>query len=221
MGRTVAIVQARMGSTRLPGKVMAQAAGRPLLATMLDRVAGAQRLDDVWIATTDDPRDEPIVALARAAGVPVFRGSEHDVLARYAGAAAAADADVVVRLTSDCPLIDPAVVDRVVGALDGHDLATNAPPTGRTYPDGMDVEAMPAAVLRRADAEATAQADREHVTRYLHGGGFDVHVVHFDAPLGDVRITVDTPEDLAVVERLLDDLPAGFALADVLAALGR
>src|SRR5215218_3708456 len=133
MSRVVAIIQARMGSTRLPGKSLAVAAGRPLLATMLDRVAGATALDAVWVATTEEPRDDPIAALAAGAGAGVFRGSEHDVLSRYAGAAAAAHADVIVRLTSDCPLLDPAVIDRVAGELDGHDLATNAPPTGRTY----------------------------------------------------------------------------------------
>jgi spore coat polysaccharide biosynthesis protein SpsF len=221
MSRVVAIIQARMGSTRLPGKSLAVVAGRPLLATMLARVGTARALDDVWVATTDDPRDDPIAELAAATGAGVFRGSEHDVLARYAGAAAATRADVVVRLTSDCPLLDPAVIDRVVGELDGHDLATNAPPAGRTYPDGMDVEALTRAALDRADREATDAADREHVTRYLHQGGFDVHVVGLDRPLGDVRITVDTSEDLEVVRRLLETLPDGFSLDDVLQALGR
>jgi spore coat polysaccharide biosynthesis protein SpsF len=221
MPRVVAIVQARMGSSRLPGKSLAPAAGRPLLATMLDRVAAAGALDALWVATTDAPRDDPIAELARASGAGVFRGSEHDVLCRYAGAAAAARADVVVRLTSDCPLLDPAVVDRVVAALDGHDLATNAPPAGRTYPDGMDVEVLTRAALERADREATDPADREHVTRYLHHGGFDVQVVDLDRDLGDVRITVDTAEDLELVRGLLETLPAGFSLDDVLRALGR
>ena len=221
MSRVVAIIQARMGSTRLPGKSLAVVAGRPLLATMLERVGTARALDDVWVATTDDPRDDPIVELAAAAGAGVFRGSEHDVLSRYAGAAVAAQADVVVRLTSDCPLLDPAVIDRVVGELDDHDLATNAPPAGRTYPDGMDVEALTRAALDRADREATATPDREHVTRFLHQGGFDVRVVGLERDLGDVRITVDTAEDLAVVRGLLETLPNGFSLDDVLRALGR
>jgi spore coat polysaccharide biosynthesis protein SpsF len=221
MTRVVALIQARMGSTRLPGKSLAVVAGRPLLATMLDRVAGAGSLDAMWVATTEAPRDEPIAALAAAAGAGVFRGSEDDVLARYAGAAAAAQADVIVRLTSDCPLIDPGVIDRVVGELDGHDLSTNAPPIGRTYPDGMDVEALARAALTRADREATEPGDREHVTRFLHRGTFDVHVVAHPRDLGDVRITVDTADDLEVVRGLLETLPPGFTLDDVLRALGR
>jgi spore coat polysaccharide biosynthesis protein SpsF len=210
-----------MGSTRLPGKALAEAGGRPLLATMLERIARARSLDAVWVATTTAPRDDAIVQLAADVGTPVFRGSEEDVLARYAGAAADAGADVVVRLTSDCPLLDPAVIDRVVAELEDHDLATNAPPCGRTYPDGMDVEAMTRAALDRADREATDQPDREHVTSFLHRGDFDVHVVNLDRDLGDVRLTVDTAEDLLVVRELLKALPERFSLDDVLEALGR
>lgn len=220
----VAIVQARMGSTRLPGKVLMDVAGRPALAYMLDRVRRAATLDAVWVATTDDARDDAIAEAAEAEGVPLFRGSEHDVLGRYAGAAEAAAAGTVVRLTADCPLIDPAVIDAVVGGLaaSAADLATNAPATGRTYPDGMDVEAMTRATLDTAAAAAVDPLDREHVTRFLRTGGFRVHEVHLDRDLGDVRITVDTIEDLALVRRLAVTLgEADFTLEDVLRALER
>jgi spore coat polysaccharide biosynthesis protein SpsF len=210
-----------MGSTRLPGKALAPVGGRPLLATMLDRVRGAESLDDVWVATTEHPRDDEIDAVARASGAGVFRGSEDDVLGRYAEAAAASDADVIVRMTSDCPLLDPAVVDRVVSELDAFDFATNAPPSGRTYPDGMDVEAFTRTALDRAGREARSHDDREHVTPYLHRGGFRVHVVHLDRNVGDVRITVDTSKDLQRVAALIDTLPQGFTLDQVLRALGR
>lgn len=210
-----------MGSTRLPGKALAEAAGRPLLATMIERVGTAEALDDVWVATTDQERDDPIAELASANGVEAFRGSEDDVLGRYAGAAEASRADVVVRLTADCPLLDPAVIDRVVRELDGFDLATSAPPVGRTYPDGMDAEAVTRDALERAARDARAPEDREHVTRYLHHGDFRVHAVHLDRNLGDVRLTVDEPQDFELVARLLETLPPGFSLDQILDALGQ
>lgn len=219
----VAIVQARMGSTRLPGKALAEVGGRPLLAHMLDRVAYAGTIDAAWVATTHERRDDPITELAEASGHAVFRGPEHDVLARFAGAAEAAGAATVVRLTADCPLITPDAIDLVVGALAASDadLATNAPPLGRTWPDGVDAEAFTSAALQRAHAEATDPADREHVTRWFHGHA-RVEVVHHDPPLGDVRITVDTPEDLERVRGVLEAGPAGgpeATLDDLLAAL--
>jgi spore coat polysaccharide biosynthesis protein SpsF len=219
----VAIVQARMGSTRLPGKVLMEVCGRPLLAHMLDRVALAGTIDHVWVATTDDPRDDPVAALAEGSGHPVFRGSEQDVLSRFAGAAEAAGAGTVVRLTGDCPLITPDAIDLVVGALgaSGADLATNAPPEGRTWPDGVDAEAFPRAALDRAHATATEPPDREHVTRWFHTHA-RVEPVHHDPPIGDVRITVDTPEDLALVRRVLETLVPDnphFTLDDVLRVL--
>jgi spore coat polysaccharide biosynthesis protein SpsF len=219
----VAIVQARMGSTRLPGKVLAEVGGRPLLAHMLDRVAHVGTIDAAWVATTDEQRDDPIAALAETSGHAVFRGPELDVLARFAGAAEAAGAATVVRLTADCPLITPDAIDLVVGALAASDadLATNAPPHGRTWPDGADAEAFTRAALERAHAEATDPADREHVTRWFHDHG-RVEVVHHEPPLGDLRITVDTAEDLERVRRVIEARPPGgpqATLDDLLATL--
>jgi spore coat polysaccharide biosynthesis protein SpsF len=226
MPRTVAIIQARTGSTRLPRKSIAPVLERPLLDLMLERVQRARTLDGIVLATTTAGRDDEIAAIGRSRGVVVFRGSEDDVLGRYVGAAAMAMAEVVVRLTADCPLLDPAVIDRVVMAHRAReppaDLVTNAPPFGRTYPDGMDVEVFTSEALVRAGAMACDAGDREHVTRRFHRAPFQVGVVDLDPPAGDVRITVDYAEDLELVRAIFEDLhPRGstFSLGDVLAWL--
>lgn len=220
----VAIVQARMGSTRLPGKVLANVGGRPLLAHMLDRVRCAASVDQVCVATTVNARDDGIAGVAGDLGIGIFRGSEEDVLGRFVGAARYAEAGTVVRLTGDCPLLTPDVIDAVVGALagSGADLATNAPPAGRTYPDGMDVEVFTRAALERISAEAGTPAEREHVTLRFHSGGHRVEVVHLDPPRGNLRITVDTAADLALVGSVLERLLAEGApltLPEVLAVV--
>jgi spore coat polysaccharide biosynthesis protein SpsF (cytidylyltransferase family) len=215
-----------MGSSRLPGKTLADLAGLPMLQFMLERVAHARTLDGVVVATTTAARDDRLAAIAAASGAMVFRGSEHDVLARYVGAAEQAGAATVVRLTADCPLLAPEVVDRLVQAYEvadpRPDLVTNAPPAGRTYPDGMDVEVLSRAVLVRAHELATDPADREHATRLLHGGGFRVQVVHLPRDLGTVRITVDDEHDLQRVRAIVAALPDRlFTLDDVIALLER
>jgi spore coat polysaccharide biosynthesis protein SpsF len=223
--RTVAIIQARTGSTRLPRKTLAPVLGRPLLDLMLERVQRAQTLDGVVLATSTLARDDELAAIAERRGVSVFRGGERDVLGRYVGAAAHACAETIVRLTGDCPLIDPDVIDRVVGVAQRTlgarvDLVTNAPRSGRTYPDGMDVEVFTAQTLRRIDALATAADDREHVTLRLHRAPFQHAVVDLDRPAGAVRITVDYPSDLDRVRAIFEDLyprTPTFGLHEVLA----
>jgi spore coat polysaccharide biosynthesis protein SpsF len=218
----IAIVQARMGSTRLPGKVLAPALGRPLLAIMLDRLSGFAEIDGVVVATTVLERDDQIADVAHDLGVEVFRGSEEDVLGRFAGAAEQAGAATVIRLTADCPLIVPEAITAVTAALaDGDaDLATNAPPAGRTWPDGFDAEAFSREALDRLDAVATAPGDREHVTLGFHvRPEFTVRKVDLPQDLGSLRLTVDTAEDLELVRRILEllgDGPSG--MAEVLAA---
>lgn len=226
MPTTVAIIQARTGSTRLPRKSIAPVLERPLLDLMLERVQQARTLDGIVLATTTAGRDDEIAAVGRSHGVMVFRGSEEDVLSRYLGAAAFAAAEIVVRLTADCPLLDPAVIDRVVtahGARAAHvDLVTNAPPSGRTYPDGMDVEVFTSEALLRAGVMSCDAGDREHVTRRFHRAPFHVAVVDLEPAAGDVRITVDHAEDLELVRAVFEDLhPRNpmFSLEDVLAWL--
>ncbi|HMF14076.1 MAG TPA: NTP transferase domain-containing protein, partial [Gemmataceae bacterium] len=148
--RTVAVVQARMGSSRLPGKALADLAGRPVLWHVVQRVQRARRADEVVVATSTSPADDPIDYFCTRAGIPVFRGSEIDVLDRVYQAARERPADAVVRITGDCPLIDPAVIDRVLENYAGGDYDYVSNVIHYTYPDGMDVEVLSMMALARA-----------------------------------------------------------------------
>jgi spore coat polysaccharide biosynthesis protein SpsF len=208
---TIAVVQARMTSTRLPGKVLLDLAGRPMLERQLERLGRSERLDEIVLAVTTNPDDDPLIALADRLGLRWYRGSEHDVLDRYAGAVRASGGELVVRITSDCPLIDAAEVDVVIRELTErratHDYASNS--IEPTLPRGLDCEAFWADVLERMARMATSAAAREHVTWFCYGERPDLFTLHsvvrpFDA--FDLRWTVDTADDLALVRRLYDDL---------------
>jgi spore coat polysaccharide biosynthesis protein SpsF len=227
-GPTVAIVQARMTSTRLPGKVLRPIMGRPMLSYQLERVGRARKLDQIVVATTTNAEDDPIVAFCTASGVAVARGSEADVLSRYSAAAQAFDAGIVVRLTSDCPLIDPDLIDLAVGqfkqAKGTCDYLSNM--LEPTYPYGMAVEVMSASALRAAAAEADSPAEREHVTPFMYWRPerFRLQSLTMKPDLSHHRWTVDTPEDFELVSRVLEALyPARpeFHQQDVLDLLGR
>lgn len=220
---TVIIVQARMTSTRLPGKVLKMVLGKPLLDFQLERLRRVKQADRIVIATTTNQTDQPIVEWCEAQGVDCFRGSEMDVLARYHGAAQVFQADTVVRVTSDCPLIDPAAIDRVIGryldATQACDYASNC--LERSYPRGMDCEAFSRSALDEAFREATDGAEREHVTPFIyrHPERYRLASVVYDENQAHHRWTVDTPEDLDLVEKILSALyPANpaFTLEDVL-----
>lgn len=220
--RTAVIIQARMGSSRLPGKVLMKVDGRELLSYMLERVAGAKSVSQVIVATTVDPKDDPIAAFCEKNGVRVFRGDENDVLDRYYQAALTVKPQVVVRLTSDCPLIDPKVIDLVVERhlSAGDDYTANtAPPVG-TYPDGMDVEVFSFQALERAWKEAKLPSEREHVTFFLwKTGRFKTSRVDLPQSLSSFRLTVDYPQDLEVVTAVLKELHARnplFTMAQVI-----
>jgi spore coat polysaccharide biosynthesis protein SpsF len=219
--RTVAVIQARMGSTRLPGKILKEVAGRPLLDYMLERVRRAKSLDAVLIATTTSPQDDVLERFCRERGVLCHRGSEDDVLDRYYGAARAADAGTVVRLTSDCPVMDPRVIDDVVGEFrqSGCDYVANTAPPPTTYPDGMDVEVFSFAALERAWKEAQKPSEREHVTFYFwkNPGLFKTRRRELPEDLSRFRLTLDYPQDLELLSRLLAELYPGnpaFSMAD-------
>ncbi len=205
-----------MGSTRLPGKVLAPIGGEPMLARVVERASAARTIDRLVVATTTAPGDDPIVDLALERHWDVARGSADDVLDRYYQAAVEREATIVVRVTSDCPLIDPAIIDDVVARLRDRDAdyASNTLEP-RTYPRGLDVEAMRFPALARAWHEDKNAGWREHVTPYLyrHPERFRLVGLSTDPSYADQRWSVDTAEDLDLVSRLwaaLDDERAGW-----------
>jgi spore coat polysaccharide biosynthesis protein SpsF len=213
VSRTIAIVQARMSSTRLPGKVLAELGGTTLLGQVVRRVRAAERVTEIVIATSTAPDDDVIVREADKLGVWAYRGALHDVLGRYLGAARSYRADVVVRVTADCPLVDPGVIDQVIDACGrDYDYASNT--HARRYPRGLDVEALHRDTLERVARLGRSAAAREHVTAYLMEQPTLFRVAQVAPPSerddSDLRWTVDTPDDLALVRTLYDEL----ALAD-------
>jgi spore coat polysaccharide biosynthesis protein SpsF len=203
--RVVALVQARTGSTRLPGKVLMDLHGRPMLAQLLSRLSRAQRIDEVVVATSELDGDDAVAQVAEAEGVRVFRGDERDVLARMLGAARMAEADLVVRVTGDCPLIDPDVVDQVVSELGDHDLASNA--IIRTFPRGLDTEVLTRDALERIAELASSPESREHVTWFAYRERPDLFKLRsVESGEGDryaaLDWSVDTADDLERVRRL-------------------
>jgi len=222
--RTLAFVQARMGSTRLPGKVLADIEGEPMMARVVERAAAIPGVDEVVVCTTDLEQDEPLFELARARGWLTFRGSEDDVLGRFAGAARAHQADVIVRITSDCPLLDPEVIGRVVSAFRaGQPRVHYASNTmRRTFPRGLDTEVVRRDALESADAEDRDPALREHVTPYIQRSGrFALVEVVDAADHSDLRWTVDTPDDLRLVREVYRCLGSAASYPEVLALFAR
>ena len=206
--KTVAIVQARLGSSRLPGKVLQDLAGDTMLARVVARLRAARTIDDIVIATTMNESDDPVVREAARLGVHVWRGSEQNVLARYVGAARKYHAGAVVRVTSDCPLLDPETVDRVVTSLRAAALDYSSNTHMRSYPRGLDVEAFYLETLEKIFHLATSAAAKEHVTAYVmeKPNEFAIHQVTAEADDSDLRWTVDTAEDLELVRTLFREL---------------
>ena len=219
------LIQARTSSSRLPGKVLKPLLGKPMLARQFERVQRARRLDGLAVATSRDQSDDAIAELCRQLGIGCHRGSLDDVLDRFYGAAQAAAADHVVRLTGDCPLIDPSIIDAVIALHleGGFDYTSNAHPP--SFPDGLDVEVMRFACLERAWQEAKLPSEREHVTPYLYDRGlFRLGNLSHTSDLSELRWTVDEVEDLIFVEAIYGALQARtpeFGLAEVLAILHR
>jgi spore coat polysaccharide biosynthesis protein SpsF len=238
------VIQSRTGSSRLPGKIMMPLAGAPLLTRMVERVraaaagattgatAGATVSTDVIVATTTEPADDPVAALCAGIDTPCFRGHPTDLLDRHYQAGRAASADVVVKIPSDCPLIDPGVIERVIGfylaRVDEYDFVSNLHPA--TYPDGNDVEIMPMAALETAWREATLPLQREHTTPFLwdQPARFRIGNVAWETGLDysmSHRWTIDYQADYDFIRAVYDALYTPerpiFTLADILALLER
>ncbi len=206
--KTAAIIQARCGSSRFPNKVFADICGQPLIYHVVDRLQFSKRIDQVVLATTENPLDDRLAAWGEERGVTVYRGSEEDVLQRYAGAARAVSADVIVRVTADDPFKDPALIDAALARLEaeGFDVVcNNIPPT---YPEGLDVEVFTISALMRAQSESVSAFEREHVTQYFyrHPALFRIGFERNTSDLSRFRWTIDTELDLAMVRRVYEAL---------------
>jgi spore coat polysaccharide biosynthesis protein SpsF len=225
--KRVAIIQARMGSTRLPGKVLLDIGEQTMLARVVNRVRCAKTVDAIVVATTTSERDDAIVEYARTLGVKAFRGDEDDVLSRYYLAAKAYNAGMVARVTADCPLIDPEIIDKVVMAfLDAYpkvDFASNT--LARTYPRGLDAEVASFAALERSWREAEKAYQRIHVFPYIYENPdkFNLISVTDGGDHSLMRWTVDTKEDLEFVRAVYKRLGNnnGMSWREVLAVLAR
>lgn len=226
---TAAIIQARTNSSRLPGKVLLDLGGKPLLAWAVERAARAATVDTVLVATTTDPSDDAVEEFCREQGIAVSRGSQFDVLDRYYQAARGIGALTIVRLTADCPFVDPQEIDRVVNLFfaSGADFACNRlpPPWKRTTPIGLDTEVCSFAGLERAWREAERKYEREHVMPFFYDveGRFRVVVADLEADYSHLRWTVDTAADLALLREVVQRFPGrdDFSWREVLALFER
>lgn len=208
--KIVAIIQARMTSSRLPGKVLIDIAGFPMLYHVIKRVSSAQMVDQIVVATTDDPADDPIEEFCKSKNVSCFRGHQFDVLDRYYQAASKFQADIIVRITADCPIMDPALIDSLIQSFLGADVdfAANRlpPPWKRTFPIGLDIEIVHFKALEKTWQEAQSQFEREHVMPYLYDqpGRFKILLAHHEPDYGEKRWTVDTPQDLELINLIFE-----------------
>ncbi|USK69968.1 glycosyltransferase family protein [Peribacillus asahii] len=207
--KIIGIIQARMGSTRLPGKVLKRVNGIPLLQYQIERMKKSNLINGLVIATTEQDLEEPILELCEKMNISAFRGSEKDVLDRYCGAAQKYNADVIVRMTSDCPIIDPNIIDQVIQYYLDHSYDYVSNTQIRTFPRGMDTEVFSRKLLEKAQMNAQKEYEREHVTPYFYMNPDKYSIGQFVNRGQDVshyRLTVDTEEDLKLISILLKEL---------------
>ena len=203
--KVVAIVQARIGSTRLPGKVMKKIVGKPMIEILLSRLSKSKELDEIVVTTSKSSENDKLQLNIESLGYRCTRGSEKNVLSRYKDTAKSVGADIIVRITGDCPLVDPAIVDKCVRNFKKSDVDYFSNTYPRTYPDGLDVAVISYSALERADAEAKSDFDREHVTSYIiNSNNFTKLSFKHSKDLSDLRWTVDNHQDLTVVKNIFN-----------------
>lgn len=215
--RVIGLVQARMGSSRIPGKVLEPIAGREMVLRIADRVIQARRVSGVAVATSTAPSDDPLVEFAADHGIPCFRGPVDDIVSRLHGANSGMSGEIAVRVWGDCPFVDPDAIDQGVGRLldQGLDFLTNAAFGRRTYPPGLDFEVYRAALLATMDRECVVVAEREFPYEFVRRAAdrFKIGLLDYDQDLSGLHLTVDYPEDLAAVRDICAVLEPGGRMA--------
>jgi spore coat polysaccharide biosynthesis protein SpsF len=224
--KIVAIIQARLGSKRLPGKVLKKINGKPLLEYQVERLSRSKYIDQIVISTTKKEQDDPIIKFCNLRSISYFRGAEHNVLSRYYETAKQFDADPIVRLTSDCPIIDPKVVDKVIETYINHNYDYVSNTLKRTFPRGMDTEVFSYYALKKAHDEANQNYEKEHVTPYIYQNPskFTLLNVEYQTDESLHRWTVDTEEDLLLMKKINSSLYKSsqpFTLEDILSLLAK
>lgn len=224
--KIVATIEARMSSSRLPGKVLLPAAGRPMLHHLIARLRTVAEVDEIVLATTTAAGDDVLIAFAQAEGIKAYRGSENDVLGRVAGAALSAGADVIVEITGDCPILDPDITSQVIRTYQHHQGSYVSNNHFRTFPDGMDTRVFPLEMLERSAAMTDAPLDREHVTLHIRNNPDLFRHVHVVAPPSlhwpGLGLTLDEQADYELLKRIIehfDERRQGFGCREVLALL--
>lgn len=211
--KTVALIQARMNSTRLPGKVLKTIVGKPMLELMLERVQISDRIDEIWVVTSNQEDDDPIYLECQRLNVPCYRGSKDNVLNRYYEAAIHSEADVIVRLTGDCPLVDPEIIDNTIDFFFSENADYSANCLEYTLPDGLDVEVFSLKVLNDMEHASTKKSEQEHVTLYIrnHPEKYKIKNWYYPDPF-EGRWTVDYPEDFKLIEAVFSALYKKFRI---------
>ncbi|UYO93976.1 glycosyltransferase family protein [Pollutimonas sp. M17] len=208
--KVVATIEARMTSSRLPGKVLLPAAGEPMLMHLVKRLRAVESIDAIVIATTTNDSDEPIVEFAKATGVLCHRGSEDDVLARVIGAGDMVQADVLVEITGDCPVIDPDLVEQTIRMFFHHDVQYVANSLIRSYPDGMDTQVMGLSALKLSATMTNDRLDREHVSRFICQHPEMFSHLHLIAPPSlhwpELGLTLDEERDYQLLKKIIEEL---------------
>ena len=209
--RTIVLIQARMGSTRLPGKVLKKIRGKTLVGILLERLKKSKSIDKIIVATSTDVSNDGLVELVHSLGVEAYRGSENDVLDRFYNALQSHECDYVVRITADCPLIDPSLLDKVIDFAinENVDYVSNVGFGKEHFPDGQDIEVFKIWALENAWNNAKLPSEREHVTPYIRSNKTNLFTnANYDAEidLGFIRMTVDEKEDFDAIEVLVNEL---------------